>query len=139
MGISRHSFHSISQRMTPMLDVALADRGTCPRHLRKCESLGSYLSEEISAVCVLTILRRLRMAFTPRTVSARCVASSEGTHGRDLIDVDDDQPVGGQWARAHASVDYDRLGFAPHGLAPGNPRREGRIGTAASICINASD
>jgi hypothetical protein len=56
-----------------------------------------------------------------------------------LIDVDDDQPVGGQWARTHASVDYDKLGFARHGLAPGNPLREGRIGTAASICIKASD
>ena len=155
---------------------------------------GAMFSVKISAVCVLTTLRRLRMAFTPRTVSARCVASrgSEGTHGRAfkrqcaLIDVDDDQIVGGQWARTHgfrdrglqlhilglfccrlgefvahshgaeryhsredddddqedsfkASVDHDRLGFARHELAPGNPLREGRIGTAASICINASD
>ena len=35
MGISRLSIHSISQKMAPMLDVSLADKGTCPRHLEE--------------------------------------------------------------------------------------------------------
>jgi|GEM_PF-4131850 len=62
------------------------------------------------------------------------VAHSHGAERYHSREDDDDQEDSFK-----ASVDHDRLGFARHELAPGNPLREGRIGTAASICINASD
>jgi hypothetical protein len=71
-----------------------------------------YFAGGISAVCVLRTLRRLRMAFTEdRFGQARGLAPRERVHGRGfkgpfaLIDVNDNQAVGGQRARVHGLRD----------------------------------
>jgi hypothetical protein len=87
---------------------------------------GAMFSVEISANCILGLFCGRLGEFVAHSHGA------ERYHSRE--DDDDDQEDSFK-----ASVDHDRLGFARHELAPGNPLREGRIGTAASICINASD
>jgi len=166
-----------------MLDVSLADKGTCPRHLEEVRKSRELFSREDFSGLRIDDGQAVANRFHSegRLGPGALPRVGEGTHGRAferhfaLIDVDDDQAVGGQWARTHGfrdrglqlhiiglfcgrlgqfighsrsadryqsrenNDDYDRLGLARHRLALGNPLRDGRIGTAASICINASD